>query len=68
MPRNAKDGEPFNQSKYIQGWSKENMVTISGRYKKEFVQEFREACAKLGIKQSDVYRKAMQEVIDQAKG
>ncbi len=66
MPRKTKDGQPFDQNEYIKQWSKENMTRISGSYKKEFVQSFRDACKKLGIKQSDVYREAMQAVIDQA--
>lgn len=57
----------FDQNEYIKEWGKENMQTISGRYKKEFVQEFRDACKKLGIKQSDVYREAMQKIIEKAK-
>ncbi len=59
--------EKFNQSKYNYGWQKENMLSVSVRYNKEFVQQFREALDKLGLKQSDVFRKAMQEVIDKAK-
>lgn len=66
MPRKTKDGQAFDQNEYIKQWSKENMTRISGSYKKEFVQSFRDACKKLGIKQSDVYREAMQAVIDQA--
>ena len=66
MPRTSKDGKPFNQMEYIKEWGKENMTSISGRYKTEFVKEFKNACKQLGIKQSDVFRKAMQEVIDQA--
>lgn len=60
------DKEKFNQKEYIKEWAKENMMTISGRYKKEFVLEFKSSCKKLGIKQSDVYREAMQAVIDHA--
>lgn len=60
-----KDG--FNQKEYTQQWDKKNMKLAGARYKKEFVDEFKEACLKLGLKQSDVFRKAMQEVIDKAK-
>ncbi|MBS5114161.1 MAG: hypothetical protein KHY88_00415 [Erysipelotrichaceae bacterium] len=59
--------EKFDQKKYTQEWDKKNMKLAGARYKTEFVDEFKEACAKLGIKQSDVFRKAMQEVIDKAK-
>ncbi len=67
MPRKTKDGKPFDQSAYIAQWTKENMTAVTGRYKKEFVQEFKEACAFLGVKQSQVIKQAMQEVIDKAK-
>lgn len=66
MPRNSKDGQPFDQIKYINQWSKENMASVSAKYKKEFVQEFKASCAKLDLKQSDVFRNAMQAVIEQA--
>ncbi|MDO4663949.1 MAG: hypothetical protein Q4A59_03605 [Erysipelotrichaceae bacterium] len=41
MPRKTKDGQPFDQNKYINQWSKENMASVSAKYKKEFVQEFK---------------------------
>lgn len=59
--------EKFNQQEYIKEWKKKNMKQVKATYKTEFVDEFKEACAKLGITQSDVIRKAMQDVIDQAK-
>lgn len=59
--------EKFNQKAYTQEWDKKNMKLAGARFKKEFVDEFKEACSKLGIKQSDVFRKAMQNIIDQAK-
>jgi hypothetical protein len=59
--------EKFDQQKYIQEWKKQNMKTITGTYKKEFVEEFKEACKKLGLTQSAVFRKAMEEVIEEAK-
>lgn len=67
MPRKPKDNQPFNQQKYMQEWSKQNMTFVSARYKNEFVQEFKQACKTLGITQSEVIRKAMQETIDKAK-
>lgn len=66
MPRKPKDGA-FDQSQYMNEWSKENMLAVSARYKKEFVEEFREALKTLGFKQSDVIRNMMQEIIEQAK-
>ena len=65
MPKKASGN--FNQVKYMQEWSKENMLQLSFRYKKSFVEEFKKACDALSIKQSDVIRKAMQDTIDQAK-
>ncbi|MGM9947845.1 hypothetical protein [Floccifex sp.] len=59
--------EKFNQTKYINEWAKQNMATVIGKYKKEFVAEFKEACKTLGIKQSDVIRNAMIETIHKAK-
>lgn len=58
--------EKFDQNKYMAEWRKENMLRVSAAYKKEFVLEFREACDKLGIKQSEVIRDAMQEIINKA--
>ena len=57
----------FNQSKYIQEWSKQNMKQVKAQYKAGFVAEFKEACATLGISQSEVIRKAMIETIESAK-
>ena len=48
------ENKKFDQAKYMRDWQK------------EFVEEFKEACKKLNIKQSDVIRKAMQKTIDQA--
>lgn len=57
----------FDQKKYTQEWDKKNMKLAGARFKKEFVDEFKEACALLNIKQSDVFREAMQKIIDQSK-
>jgi len=57
----------FNQNKYIRDWKKQNMKKVGATYKNEFVDEFKEACTKLGLKQSEVFKKAMQDVIDKAK-
>lgn len=62
MPRKASGN--FDQNKYIAEWAKENMGLVSGRYKKEFVNEFKTACKSLGITQSEVIRKAMEETIE----
>ncbi|MEG0358855.1 MAG: hypothetical protein RR598_06300 [Anaerorhabdus sp.] len=55
--------EKFNQA----AWDKKNMTFVSAKYKKEFVEEFKEACKKLSISQSDVFRKAMVETIMDSK-
>ena len=57
----------FNQKEYIKEWTKNNMKQVKATYKTEFVDEFKDACASLGIKQSDVFREAMQKIIDQSK-
>jgi len=57
----------FNQSKYIQEWSKHNMKQVKAQYKADFVNSFKEACTTLGISQSEVIRKAMIETIENAK-
>ena len=57
----------FDQNKYVAKWKKENMATVVGTYKKEFVKEFKEACKELGITQSEVIKKAMEETIAKNK-
>ena len=47
-------------------YQKEKMGTVVARYKSDFVKEFKEACKKLGITQSDVVRQAMIETINKA--
>lgn len=65
MPR--KPSGEFDQKKYIQEWSKQNMKSINVSYKAEFVEEFRSACDKLGIKRSEVFRQAILDTIEKAK-
>ena len=59
--------EKFDQKEYIKQWTKSNMKAVGASYKTEFVNEFREACEKIGIKQSAVFREAMEAVIEKAK-
>ena len=61
MPKKA-SGE-FNQAEYLADWSKKNMKRIGAQYKREFVDEFQEACKALGIAQSQVFREAMGATI-----
>lgn len=68
MAQKTKDIQPFDQNAYIASWQKENMASVSAKYKKEFVQDFKQACSILGLKQSEVFRNAMEEVIEKAKG
>ena len=64
MPKNASGN--FDQVKYQNQWIKENMKTVRGTYRNEFVDEFRDACKKLGVSQSEVIRKAMEQTIKEA--
>ena len=48
-------------------YDKKNMAFVNAKYKKEFVQEFKEACKSLGITQSEVFREAMIKTIEKAK-
>ena len=48
-------------------YDKKNMAFVNAKYKKQFVQEFKEACKSLGITQSEVFREAMIETIEKAK-
>lgn len=57
----------FNQNKYIQEWKKEHMAKVSVAYNKEFVEQFKTACKKLGISQSQVIREAMEAIIEKTK-
>lgn len=57
----------FDQAEYTRQWDKEHMSYITGKYKKDFVDQFKQACKELGITQSEVFRKAMQETIDRAQ-
>lgn len=56
----------FDQMEYIADWKKKNMKSVSAQYSADFVIEFKSACKKLGLVQSQVFRKAMEEVIEQA--
>lgn len=51
----------------LNSWKKENMALVGASYKKEFVQEFREACKKLDLRQSDLIRELMEQTIAKAK-
>lgn len=58
--------EKFDQLEYIEKWKKENMKQVTAAYKAEFVLEFKDACKKLGVSQSEVFRQAMIETIEKA--
>jgi len=64
MPRKS-SGE-FDQIKYQNDWKKENMKQVGGSYKNEFVEQFKAACKKLGVSQSEVIKSAMEETIEKA--
>ena len=66
MPK--KPSGEFDQNKYISEWKKDHMKYVNCAYRSDFVDEFREACKKLGVKQSEVVRQAMIDTIEKAKG
>ena len=45
-------------------YAKSNIKKLSGSFPREFVDAFAQACRNQGIKQADIIRRAMQEVID----
>ena len=49
-------------------WSKEHMVTISVRVRKEVADDFDEACNSLGFTKSGVLKQAIKNIIIVAKG
>lgn len=57
------------QDKYLsqKKYAKNNIKKLSCSFQKAFVDEFKQACKTLGLTQSEVIRKAMQETIDKAK-
>lgn len=57
---------PFNQAEYVAEWKRKNMKYVSAAFKSEFVNEFREACQKLNIKQADLIRDMMKKTIKKA--
>ena len=63
----AEEKQPFNQTDYLKEWTRKNMSTVIAKYKKDFVLEFKEACKALGVTQSEVIRKAMEETISKAQ-
>ena len=48
-------------------YAKTHIKKLSCSYPSEFIDEFRNACKELGVKQSDVIRKVMKETIENAK-
>lgn len=54
--------------KYRHSWDKKNMKIVSASYKAEFVDRYKEALKKLDLRNSDVIRKMMEDVIKQAEG
>ena len=66
MPKKASGN--FDQIKYQNQWIKENMSEVRARYRNNFVDEFKKACKKLGVSQSEVIKAAMEETIRKAEG
>lgn len=67
MPRKTKDGQPFDDVAYRQEWNRKNMKSVGASYRADFVDEYKAAAKKLGLKTSDLIRKVMEDVIEQAK-
>lgn len=42
-------------------------ITIGSKQPRDLVAEFKEACKKVGVSQSEVFKKAMLEVIEESK-
>lgn len=66
MPRKSKTNQPFDPVSYRQEWNKQNMKSVGASYRADFVEEYKAAAKKLGLKTSDLIRKMMQETIDKA--
>lgn len=47
-------------------YNKEKTSLVNARFKSEFVDEFKQACKALGIKQSDAIKEAMNQTIEKA--
>lgn len=67
MARKAAGEAKFDEKAYRKEWNKQNMKMVGASYKKEFVEEYRQAVQKLGLKTSDLIRSMMEEVIKQAR-
>lgn len=57
----------MNKIRPQEKYDKENMSYVKCKFKKEFVNEFKESCEKLGVTQSSRFRKTMEETIEEAK-
>lgn len=49
------------------GSMKDIYITIGSKQPRDLVAEFKEACKKVGVSQSEVFKKAMLEVIEESK-
>lgn len=47
-------------------YQKKNMLGMTTKYKKEFIQEYKEALQSLNLKHSDLVRELMIETIEKA--
>lgn len=61
-----KEQARLNHAEYSLKYHKENMASITGKFQKNFVYDFKDSCKRLNISQASVYRDAMQKVIDKA--
>lgn len=58
----------MEQDKYVaqKKYAKNNIKKLSCSFQATFVDDFKNACNKLGVTQAEVIRKTMQEIIDKA--
>ncbi len=54
------------QYKQQNEWINERYTTVGTKMPKDFVQQFKDACKTLGVSQSEVFRQAMQNTINEA--
>ena len=48
-------------------WDKENMTVLGCRVTKAKAQEFREACAALGMGPNQIFKETIEEIIKKAR-
>lgn len=67
MTQSAQNEKPFDVREYRKEWNKKHMKMIGASYKTEFVEEYQASVKALDLKTSQLIRRMMQDVIDQAR-